>query len=910
VTATRTAKPPDDALTPAMRQYAEQKQQAGDAILLFRMGDFYETFFDDAHTLARVLGVALTSRSKDKSDQPIPLAGFPHHALEGYLTRLVRAGYRAAVSEQVEDPRQAKGVVRREIVRIVTAGTLTDDALLDQRADNVLLALHPAPRGPGIGLAAVELSSGRFQAYDPLGNDALDLLVRLAPAEMLLDEQTTPDSPIARLAAQLRDLCGAAVTRRPPHEFSPHHAERTLLDHFGVATLAGFGFDRSTPSLQAAGAILDYLKETQKTALTHIAALSRHASEQTVQIDHCTWRSLEIERTLRSGTREGSLLAAVDRTVHPLGARQLRRWLCAPLRDPDAIRARQAAVACFVEHSAARRQVRVILKKLADVERIAARVAMARATPRDLAGLGAALKMLPELQREVCGSVFEEAPSAPSRDRQGAVAPAEYGPLPHGRGSELAPPARPDPAAPVLLVELADACTGLDAVADLLEAAIRPDAPHVLREGGIIRDGFDAELDRLHAVGRDGQDWLARYQQQQGQATGIASLKVGFNRVFGYYIEVSHAHQPRVPANYVRKQTVKNAERYITDELKRFETEALTAQEQANDLETALFENVRSRVAEEIQSLRRAADAIAQLDAFAALAELAVRHRYVRPILVESPTLHIDAGRHPVLEQTLTDPAAASRSIGTVTSGFVPNDCRLDADDARLLVITGPNMAGKSTYIRQVALITLLAQTGSFVPAEAMTFSPVDRLFARVGASDEITRGQSTFMVEMTEAANIIHNATERSLVVIDELGRGTSTFDGLALAWAITEHLANHVRCLTLMATHYHELTELADLLRGVRNCNVAVRECPDPAAPGGESIVFLHRIVPGGTDKSYGLHVAHLAGVPAAVVARGREVLAELERGFSRETHSTPLSRRRTRDDAQLPLFSGLGE
>ena len=836
--------------TPAMRQYRQQKEQAGDAILLFRMGDFYETFYEDARTVSRVLGIALTSRSKE-SDDPIPLAGIPYHALDNYLTKLVRAGFRVAISEQVEDAKLAKGVVKREIVRVVTAGTLVDDALLEERSDNILAAVC---EGPGrVGLAVVELSSGRFEAFLSPPEAALDELVRARPAEVLIDEESPAGSAIARLADELRAICGTAVTRRGRHQFVEYNAEHTLHDHFEVATLEGFGFAGMDASLQAAGAILGYLKETQKTALTHICRLGRRAGEGVVQIDHNTWRSLEIERTLRGGAREGSLLASVDRTVHPMGARRLRHWLCAPLLAAEPIVARQDAVSYLAERETTRRQTRAALRGMADIERIAARVAMARAVPRDLAGLGAALNSLPELARHM--------------------------------GDNL----------PSLLAELVEALGGQEATAALLAEAIRRDAPPTIREGGIIRDGYDAELDRLHAIGRDGQSWLAEYQQRQIEATGIPSLKVGFNKVFGYYIEVSNTHQSRVPPDYVRKQTIKNAERYITDELKRFEDEVLTAEEKANDLEAVLFERVRVRVAERVEDLLRVADAVGQIDVLAGLAELAVRQRYVRPEVVEEPVLRIGGGRHPVIEQTLA-------------GGFVPNDCHLDGKDARLLVITGPNMAGKSTYIRQVALITLLAQTGSFVPAETMTFAPVDRIFARVGASDEISRGQSTFMVEMTEAANILNNATARSLVVLDELGRGTSTFDGLSLAWAITEHLANHTRCLTLMATHYHELTELSELLSGVRNYNVAVRETA--GGDGGESIVFLHRIVPGGTDKSYGLHVARLAGVPRDVVARSREVLAELERGFERETKGPRLSRKRTRQQHQLMLFTDPAE
>ncbi|MCP4246935.1 MAG: DNA mismatch repair protein MutS [bacterium] len=890
-----------------MRQYAEQKAQAGEAVLLFRMGDFYETFFEDAETIARALGIALTSRSADKQGKRIPLAGFPYRALEGYLTKLVQAGYRVAISEQVEDAREAKGVVRREIVRIVTAGTLTDDALLDERSPNVLAAVCPA--GDGLGLAAVELASGVFRTFGPLGGDALDELVRLRPAELLIDEDTPAGSAVDHLAEELRALVGCSTARRPGHQFSEYHADQTLREHFGVTGLAGFGYEQPDASLQAAGAILSYLQETQKSALTHIVSIRREAGDRHVQIDHNTWRSLEIERTIRGGGGPGSLVAAVDRSVHPIGARCLRRWICAPLQQPEPIAARQDGVAWFVENASARDGVRAALKQMADVERIAARVAMGRATPRDLAGLGCALTRLPDLRRRIVGE------PAPTTDATDDTPPTH---LP-GVG-----------APPKLLADLAATLDGLEDLAELLGEAIRDDAPTTLGEGGIIQPGFDAELDRLHGVGRDGQSWLADYQRQQIEATGIGTLKVGFNRVFGYYIEVSHAQQERVPAGYVRKQTVKNAERYITDELKRFETEVLTAEEKACDLEARLFEGLRSQVADESETWMAGADAVGRIDALAGLAELAVRQHYVRPKLLDSPGLHIVGGRHPALEQTLAD-------------GFVPNDCLLDAADARLLIITGPNMAGKSTYIRQTALITLLAQIGSFVPADEMSWAPVDRIFARVGASDEISRGQSTFMVEMTEAANIVHNATPRSLVVVDELGRGTSTFDGLSLAWAITEHLANQVRCLTLMATHYHELTELDQLLEGVKNYNVAVREVtpaetrravppPEPrdssraSADAGKerseaptdtpadttapSIVFLHRIVPGATDQSYGLHVARLAGVPRTVIERGREVLAELERSFTRETKTPQLSRGRTKVDHQLPLFTDPAE
>ena len=833
-----------------MRQYVEQKKRVGDAVLLFRMGDFYETFYDDAVLCSKVLGIALTSRNKS-DDHPVPLAGIPYHALESYLGKLVAAGYKVAISEQLEDPKQAKGVVRREVVRIVTAGTLTDEALLNEREDNVLVAV--CLRGRDVGVSFVELASGRFEVLDVSGEDLLGELARLRPAEVLvIDERGGPAEGVAE---QLRQGCGSTTTRRGPHEFSPYHAEKSLFDHFQVSTLAGFGFGAMTASLCAAGCILDYLRETQRTALSHITSIRRRLASDSLQIDACSWRALEIDRTLRGDSREGTLVYAVDRTVSSAGGRKLRRWLAAPLTKPEAIRERQEAVRILLEDDLLRRRVRQRMKGLADVERIAGRIALGRASPRDFAALSRTLDDLPGFAEEL-GEV-------------------------HG----------------AFLESVTGDVTGLADAADLLRRAIREDPAPGLREGGFIADGFDAELDRLRAIGQNGQQWLADYQRKEVERTGIHSLKVGYNRVFGYYIEISNTYRDQAPADYVRKQTVKNAERYITDELKTYETEVLTARERANELEYTLLERVREQVASSwMQPLMRVADAVARLDCVAGWAELAVQRRYVRPELVDDGRMEIRDGRHPVLDQTLGD-------------AFVPNDTLMNDADARVFVITGPNMAGKSTYVRQVALLTVLAQVGSFVPAGGMSFSIVDRIFARVGSSDEIARGQSTFMVEMTEAANILHNATRSSLVVLDELGRGTSTFDGLSLAWAITEHLANQVQCRTLVATHYHELIELAALLRNVRNYNVAVREYP-AAAQREEGIAFLHKIVEGGASRSYGIHVAKLAGIPAPVIQRSREVLEELQKGFAKESRTPQMAREKTRDDRQWPLFREPGD
>ncbi len=850
----------DDGLTPAMRQYAEQKAQAPDAILLFRMGDFYETFFEDAKTISRVLGLTLTARSK--GDDAIPLAGVPYHALDGYLAKLVRAGYKVAISEQMEDPKQAKGVVKRSIVRIVTPGTLTDQALLHEREENYLAAVvedSSAGRAGHVGLAAVELSTGAFFVQCLSGQGAIDEIVRLHPAELLAPEMPLDKRSV--LLDQYRQLAGGAVTLRPPHVFAPFQAEQMLCRHFGTVGLGGFGFDAMDPSLCAAGAILDYLHETQRSTLKHVTAVRRRASDDAVGIDQATMRSLEIERTLREGRREGSLLHAVDRTVNPMGARMLRRWLCYPLRNTRAIAARQSAIAELIEMPQVRQAVREVLRRMGDIERITARLGVGRASPRDMLGLGQTLAQLPPL-KESLGS--------------GRLDPTDAGP-----GSPL-------------LAVLAESLVGLDELSSFLASSISPNAPLTVREGGIIAPGFNAELDRLRGIAQGGQQWLVDYQQQEIQRTGIAGLKVGFNRVFGYYIEITNAQSARVPPDYVRKQTVKNAERYITDELKKYETEVLTAQERANQLEYDLFEQIRQHVVGWIEPLQRVAEAIAQIDALAGLALLAAERDYGRPEFVDEAVLEIHDGRHPVLDQTLGQ-------------RFVPNDCLFDRREARLLIITGPNMAGKSTYIRQVALLTLLAQTGSFVPARQMRLGPVDRIFARVGASDEISRGQSTFMVEMTETANILHNASADSLVIFDEIGRGTSTFDGLSLAWAISEHVARRIGCRTLFATHYHELTQLSETLPGVKNFNVAVREWND-------QVVFLHRIIPGGTDKSYGVHVATLAGIPRTVIDRSRQVLAELESYRAQPAappQGTPVPDAPVRLNGQLLLFDdGSGE
>lgn len=856
--------------TPAMRQYLDQKEEVGDAVLLFRMGDFYETFYDDAKTVARVLGLTLTARNKSTGD-PIPMAGVPYHAADTYLARLVRAGYKVAISEQMEDPKQAKGVVKRAVQRIITPGTLTDENLLDGSAANLVVGLCPGGKdwaSGRIGVASVEVSSGKFHAEMVPANRVVDEVARLGPAEIIVPEPPIDAEP--PIFEELRAIVGAAISPRVPHAFDRHLAEKRLLKQFNVASLSGFGFDGFDASLSAAAALLDYLAETQRTSLDHISRIVPRHSDNHLMLDQVTLRSLEIESTIRDGSRAGTLLGAIDRTVNPMGGRRLREWVCYPLRNAAEIRARQRAVSALRDQPDRLRAIRSYLHDAGDVERILGRLGVGRVTPRDMAALGRTIES------------FE-----PLRERIGPAV---------GNRSETDN-----------LGEIRGSLAGLDEIGRRVSSYLKEDAPPILREGNYIADGVDSELDRLRNIEVTGAEWLAKYQAEQSQRTGIPSLKIGYNSVFGYYIEVTNQHHEKVPDDYTRKQTVRNAERYITSELKTHENEVLTAAEKAKALELELFQKLRDDVASHLPALQAAADAMASLDVLAGFAELARSRDYCLPEIVDVEpntgasnarkdagkaafVLDIVDGRHPVLDVTLAE-------------RFVPNDCRLDAPSDRLLILTGPNMAGKSTYIRQVALLTLLAQTGSYVPAKSMRLSPADRIFARVGASDELARGHSTFMVEMVETSRILNNATAHSLVILDEVGRGTSTYDGLSLAWAITEHIATKVGCRTLFATHYHELTELAERLDHVRNYNVAVSEQLRPDGTG-RDVAFLHKIVPGAADRSYGVHVAEMAGLPKSVTRRSEKILEDLESRFERAGPGGKATKKQE-DASQLMLF-----
>jgi DNA mismatch repair protein MutS len=833
-----------DNLTPAMKQFHRFKQQYPDAILFFRMGEFYETFYEDAKVCSKVLGLALTSRDKG-SDNPVPLAGVPYHAVDGYLKKMIRAGYKVAVCEQVEDPKTAKGLVKREVVRIVTPGTLTDEMLLEAKKDNFLCAID-LTGGKHTAISWVDISTGHFFVQSMPEQNLLDELMRLSPAECLLADRRGElfEAEVKKLKHDVVALTGAVVTERPTWYFDHYQAKQRLLKHFGTATLEGFGIgDGDAALISPAGAIIEYLNETQKTTLGHIQTLKKIDRRDFLQIDPVSLRSLEVLRTIRTEDRKGTLLDCLDATLTAMGGRMFRNWLCMPLCDRASIERRQDAVEELRSSQTQLGDIREMLADICDTERIAARISTFRATPRDMLALTATLRKIPQLRQ-----VLQQSTSP-------------------------------------LLTELALRCDSMDELAALLGSAIEPDCPTHLRDGGVIRTGFSKELDRLRSISKDGKSWLADYQKQQSQRTGIPNLRIGYNQVFGYYIEVTHSFADKIPPDYVRKQTVKNAERYITEQLKQYEDQVLGAQDKAIELEQQLFEDIRRRCAEYISRLQRLADTIAQCDCLAAMAYLAKRRNYIRPTITDSRCLAIRDGKHPVLAETLGPQ-------------FVPNDVELGDGAGDIAIITGPNMSGKSTYIRQVALLVLMAQTGSFIPAKEAQIGLVDRIFTRVGASDELVRGQSTFMVEMTETANIINNATDRSLVILDEVGRGTSTYDGLSLAWAITEHLATETKCRTLFATHYHELTELAELFGNIRNLNVAVREWMD-------EVVFLHRILPGGTDKSYGIHVAKLAGIPKTILERARGILGELESTFAKEASSEHLSKHKTREPDKDLLF-----
>ncbi len=804
--------------TPAMRQFFEAKRQYRDAIVFFRMGDFYEMFYEDALTAARALELTLTSRSKDSTGGAIPMCGIPYHAADGYIARLVKKGFRVAICEQTEDPKKAKGLVRREVVRVVSPGTLTDTGYLEAREPAFLVGVAPAQPGPGYGVALLDLSTGEFTTAEFTGGAARqalsDELSVLRPREIVTPLAFTEP---AEIVEQLR--LTARVTAADDWTFEYESARRSLLAQLQAHSLEGYGLEDRRAATCAAGALVQYLRDTQKADLAHVREVAFRTGADCLLIDPTTLRNLEVVEAADGG-RTGSLLDELDRTLTPMGGRLLRGWLLRPLLALERIQDRLDAVEEFAFRSTERAKVRETLKAVHDIERLVARAALGTAGPRDLVSLRQSIAAVPRVRMLL---------------------------------SDLQAP---------LVRSLANELDDLADVRDAIDRTLVDEPPAVARDGGLVRDAVDPELDELRTISRSGRQRIAEMEEAERARTGIGNLKIRYNRVFGYYIEISKSNLGNVPADYLRKQTIAGGERYITPALKEYEEKVLGADERITAREIEIFEALRQQAAAEAPRIQDTARGLAALDVLAALAETAAVCNYTKPQMHAGDELTATDARHAVVERH-------------VTEAFVPNDVTLDGAGHQLVILTGPNMGGKSTYLRQTALLCLMAQAGSFVPARAAKLPVVDRLFARVGASDNIARGQSTFMVEMQETANILHSATSRSLVILDEIGRGTATFDGLSLAWAVAEHLASNSRARpkTIFATHYHELTDLADALPSVANFHVVVREWKD-------DIVFLRKVVPGRSDRSYGIQVARLAGLPPAVVARAREILNGLER------------------------------
>ncbi|MFT3792933.1 MAG: DNA mismatch repair protein MutS [Rudaea sp.] len=800
--------------TPLMRQYFAAKAEYPDTLVFFRMGDFYELFYDDARKAARLLDITLTQRGAS-AGAPIPMAGVPFHSVEGYLARLIKLGESVAICEQIGDPAAAKGLVERKVVRVVTPGTATDEALLEERRDNLLLAI--AAGKTNYGLAWIDLASGRFLLSEAATAEQLaSELARLAPAETLVDEDVAWPTFVSALPG---------LRKRAPWHFDTDTARRQLNKFFGTRDLSGFGVEALPLAIAAAGALLGYVSETQKSALPHLSGLAAENPDETIALDAATRRNLELD-VHPSGRHEHTLLGVLDATITPMGARTLRRWLHRPLRDRDVLRKRYQAIESLIEQ---RRfdPLRELLRGIGDLERILARVALRSARPRDLSTLRDGLLAAPRLRNALQGCD-----------------------------------------SPLLASLLAQLGEHADSAQHLVRAVLEQ-PPALLRDGGVIASGYDAELDELRTLSTNANQFLIDLEEREKAATGIATLKVGYNSVHGYYIEISKGQADKAPTHYTRRQTLKGAERYITEELKSFEDKVLSARERALMRERALYEALLDFLIERLAALKQAASAIAELDVLAALADRADALNWRAPRLVESEGIHIVRGRHPVVEQVRSDP-------------FEPNDLVFD-EARRMLIITGPNMGGKSTYMRQNALIVLLAHIGSYVPVDAATIGAIDRIFTRIGAGDDLSRGQSTFMVEMSETANILHNATRHSLVLMDEVGRGTSTYDGLALAQACAVQLATKNHAFTLFATHYFELTELAAQHPGIANVHLDAVEYDD-------RLVFMHAVKEGPASRSFGLHVAALAGVPKAVIADARKHLAALESGGQRAVNAHP--------------------
>lgn len=825
-------------LTPMMQQYMEVKSKYKDCILFYRLGDFYEMFFDDALTASRELELTLTGRDCGLSERA-PMCGVPYHAVETYLDRLIEKGYKVAICEQMEDPALAKGLVQRDVIRVVTPGTVIESGMLDERSNNFLLSVCFS--GEKAGLAFADVSTGEFFVHqvEDAGRTLADEVTRISPVEIIA-------SDLVRLQEYVNrdDL---SMSERPGTTFQYQNASETLCKHFHLQDLSPLGLtDEYRLAAQAAGALMRYLDETQKNALEHITELRIYQGGDTMLLDRNTRRNLELTESLRSRTKKGSLLWLMDKTSTAMGGRLLRSWIEQPLVNREEILRRLDAVEEFTSQHVLTMTLSEELQGVYDVERLLSKVSYKSLNARDCLSLCASLKKVPGIRNLLSGA-------------QSQGVQAVYALL--------------DP---------------LEDLTGLLERAIHPDAPPVISEGGIIRDGYSAILDEYRSAATNGKQWIVDLEAKEREATGIKNLRIQYNRVFGYYIEVTKSYYDMVPMRYQRRQTLANSERYITPELREIEQKIVGAQEQSVRLELQLFTEIREKIAGEIVRIQHTAQGLKTLDALLSLAKVAVGNHYVRPEITQDGSLEIVEGRHPVVEQTMQE------------GGFVPNDAVMDQDQARMLIITGPNMAGKSTYMRQVALITLMAHLGSFVPAKSAKIPIVDRIFTRVGASDDLASGQSTFMVEMSETAYILRNATRHSLIILDEIGRGTSTFDGLAIAWAVVEYLCDPARvgAKTLFATHYHELSELEGHVEGVQNYCISVKEH-------GEDVIFLRKIVRGGADKSFGIHVARLAGVPHPVLVRAHEIQARLEVSDVNKIGQNILEEGTARENEQVSLF-----
>ena len=832
--------------TPMMQQYLSIKERYPDVLLFYRMGDFYEMFFEDAQVASRVLEITLTSRNKN-DNAPVPMCGVPYRAAQGYISKLIENGYKVAICDQVEDPKAAKGLVKREVVRVVTPGMIIEDDLLDEKSHNFILAISRHQKI--FGLASLDISTGSFRLTETADLAAIiDEIWRVAPKEILLPESLKADEAFALFSKGDRN---SAVTVVEDRIFEFTGSRQRLLDQFDTLSLEGFGCEALKAGVAAAGALIHYVSETQRQKIVHLDAVQTYFLGQFLVVDDQSCRNLELSGNIRTGNRQGTLLEILDQTVTAMGGRLMAQWLRYPLMDPIRIQARYDAVAEVVEQMQTRKDLRECLKRVRDMERLGSKVCMGHGNARDLT----ALKRSIQATAAMFADLSHLSAVSYTYDRD---------------------------------------ITGLHELADLIHSAIREDAPPVITEGGMIRKGYDDELDELIRISQDGKGWLAELETKERSATGINSLKVRFNKVFGYFIEVPRTHSERVPDHYVRKQTLVNAERYITDDLKLFESRVLNAEEQRASLELAVFSSVRDRVKAHHADIQHIARFIARVDCLTTFAEVAQNNGYRRPDINTDGILDIREGRHPVVEKLITG------------ERFVPNSIVMDNRENQVLIITGPNMAGKSTVLRQVALMTIMAQMGSFVPAEKANIAITDRIFTRVGALDNLSAGQSTFMVEMQETANIVNNATASSLVIMDEIGRGTSTYDGLSIAWAVAEHLhdLNGSGTRTLFATHYHELTELENQLDRVKNYNIAVKEWND-------EIIFLRKLVEGGTNRSYGIQVARLAGIPETVIRRSKKILAQIEAGMhpkATQKKESGAATTRKKGHVQLGLFSPL--